>query len=332
MSDEAFARRFYSDRAELTALGVPLQSQRDEFTGEELLYASLRALLLNGSSWTTTSSPRSRPLSTTSRVRLRGALASGPPEPRARTLRFASRRRRRPSAFASARPTTRPSLRAACRSSSRRSRSSERSASATGVHDAPDPASGRSTPTRFGSTTATGTSSVTTSSAAPNGPSGSHASVGTSGSPPGASATFGSPPTSTSRDTDPAAVADRRNGGDGAYLRLGRHRVVGRADALRCRDRRGRSVRDRVRERRPARRIPCARTAVPCPSSPMSSWRRSRTALAAGRVTHRARTRGGGTETGRSAPAAAREAARAGRPGTLRCPAGAPRTPSDRMR
>jgi proteasome accessory factor C len=36
MSDEAFARRFYSDRAELHALGVPLISQRDEFTGEEL--------------------------------------------------------------------------------------------------------------------------------------------------------------------------------------------------------------------------------------------------------------------------------------------------------
>src|SRR5437660_3508528 len=36
MSDEAFARRFYSDRAELLALGVQLQSQRDEFTGEEL--------------------------------------------------------------------------------------------------------------------------------------------------------------------------------------------------------------------------------------------------------------------------------------------------------
>jgi proteasome accessory factor C len=36
MSDEAFARRFYSDRAELLALGIPLQSQRDEFTGEEL--------------------------------------------------------------------------------------------------------------------------------------------------------------------------------------------------------------------------------------------------------------------------------------------------------
>jgi predicted DNA-binding transcriptional regulator YafY len=36
MSDEAFARRFYSDRAELVGLGVPLDSHRDEFTGEEL--------------------------------------------------------------------------------------------------------------------------------------------------------------------------------------------------------------------------------------------------------------------------------------------------------
>jgi proteasome accessory factor BC len=36
MSDEAFARRFYSDRTELVGLGVPLHSQRDEFTGEEL--------------------------------------------------------------------------------------------------------------------------------------------------------------------------------------------------------------------------------------------------------------------------------------------------------
>src|SRR5215213_7144471 len=36
MSDEAFARRYYSDRSELIGLGVPLHSQRDEFTGEEL--------------------------------------------------------------------------------------------------------------------------------------------------------------------------------------------------------------------------------------------------------------------------------------------------------
>src|SRR3977135_1676933 len=36
MSDEAFARRFYADRSELLALGVPLESQRDDFNGEEL--------------------------------------------------------------------------------------------------------------------------------------------------------------------------------------------------------------------------------------------------------------------------------------------------------
>ena len=42
MSDEAFARRFYADRAELIGLGVPLHSQRDEFTGEEL-YTLTRA-------------------------------------------------------------------------------------------------------------------------------------------------------------------------------------------------------------------------------------------------------------------------------------------------
>lgn len=41
MSDEAFARRFYADRTELLALGIPLQSQRDDFTGEEL-YTLLR--------------------------------------------------------------------------------------------------------------------------------------------------------------------------------------------------------------------------------------------------------------------------------------------------
>src|SRR3954468_23191766 len=46
MSDEAFARRFYSDRAELLALGVPLDSQRDEFTGEELYRLSSERYLL----------------------------------------------------------------------------------------------------------------------------------------------------------------------------------------------------------------------------------------------------------------------------------------------
>jgi proteasome accessory factor BC len=46
MSDEAFARRFYSDRAELVALGVPLHSQRDEYTGEELYTMRTEAYFL----------------------------------------------------------------------------------------------------------------------------------------------------------------------------------------------------------------------------------------------------------------------------------------------
>ena len=36
MGDEAFARRFFADRTELKGLGVPIGSNRDEFTGEEL--------------------------------------------------------------------------------------------------------------------------------------------------------------------------------------------------------------------------------------------------------------------------------------------------------
>ena len=117
MSDEAFARRFYSDRAELLALG-PLDSQRDEFTGEELYRLSseryflppleltdeeLAALqtclyLLEGSSPTRSRSSRSR----TSRSAGR-ASRTRPPRPRA------------PSS--STIPATRPSSRGGWRSS-----------------------------------------------------------------------------------------------------------------------------------------------------------------------------------------------------------------------
>ncbi len=45
MSDEAFARRFYADRAELLQLGIPIRSQRDEFTGEELYTLEREAVL-----------------------------------------------------------------------------------------------------------------------------------------------------------------------------------------------------------------------------------------------------------------------------------------------
>src|SRR5881409_975882 len=70
MSDEAFARRFYSDRAELVSLGVPLDSQRDEHTGEELYTLRseryfLPALAL-GRSWDMTS-----PTDTAVRVEVR---------------------------------------------------------------------------------------------------------------------------------------------------------------------------------------------------------------------------------------------------------------------
>lgn len=46
MGDDAFARRFYADRTELLSLGVPLQSTRDDDTGEELYTLSPRQYLL----------------------------------------------------------------------------------------------------------------------------------------------------------------------------------------------------------------------------------------------------------------------------------------------
>ena len=56
MSDEAFARRFYSDRAELTGLGVPLHSQRDEFTGRGCYTLRSRTTSSIGSTSRTTNS------------------------------------------------------------------------------------------------------------------------------------------------------------------------------------------------------------------------------------------------------------------------------------
>lgn len=46
MGDDAFARRFYADRSELKDLGLPLQSTRDDDTGEELYTLSARQYLL----------------------------------------------------------------------------------------------------------------------------------------------------------------------------------------------------------------------------------------------------------------------------------------------
>ena len=135
MSDEAFARRFYSDRAELLALGVPLHSQRDEFTGEELYNTALGALLPAAArARPTTSSRRCRPASTCSRdssptpsrcgSRSRTSRSAAPASPR--------RRPRPPCASRCSTPTTRRRCRAGSASSRARSRSSARSSSATG--------------------------------------------------------------------------------------------------------------------------------------------------------------------------------------------------------
>lgn len=46
MGDDAFARRFYADRTELLGLGVPLNSNRDDDTGEELYTLSEKQYFL----------------------------------------------------------------------------------------------------------------------------------------------------------------------------------------------------------------------------------------------------------------------------------------------
>ena len=89
MSDEAFARRFYSDRAELIALGVPLQSQRDEFTGEELYTLRSEQYFLPPLEL---DRRRARgaadlPVPARGQVRVRRAAAARAPEPRARPAR-----------------------------------------------------------------------------------------------------------------------------------------------------------------------------------------------------------------------------------------------------
>ena len=128
MSDEAFARRFYSDRAELIALGVPLQSQRDEFTGEELYTLRSEQYFL----------PKLE-LEDEELAALQTALYSSKASSRMRS-RCGSRcrtshsadpgstsRRPRPRAVSkSATPTTRRRCRAGSRSSRARSRSSAR--------------------------------------------------------------------------------------------------------------------------------------------------------------------------------------------------------------
>ena len=161
MSDEAFARRFYSDRAELVGLGVPLDSQRDEFTGEELYTLRSERYFLPPLDLDDDELAALQ----TCLYLLEGRFAYAEP------LRLAlqnlalgrsagysrARRRRPPCASRCGIPTTRPSSRAGSASSRRRSRSSARFASTTGRSPATTSASGRSTRTRCCPRTAPGT-------------------------------------------------------------------------------------------------------------------------------------------------------------------------------
>jgi hypothetical protein len=104
MSDEAFARRFYSDRAELVGLGVPLESQRDEFTGEELYTLSSRRSSRRSRS-RFTSSRGSSPMPSRSASRSRTWRSAVPPRSRLPP------KRRSESSFAT--PITRPRRRGA---------------------------------------------------------------------------------------------------------------------------------------------------------------------------------------------------------------------------
>ena len=203
MSDEAFARRFYCDRAELIALGVPLHSQRDEFTGEELytlrsdeyflpqleledeeLAALQTALYLLEGQFA-----YAEPL----RLALQNLALGRPgfvdaPTEAARASRCST-------------PTTRPRCPAGSRSSKARSRSSAPSSSTTGRSRATSSPSARSTHTRCCPTTASGTSSATISTATTSARSASRGSAATSSSRRGASATSARRRTSTSSST-----------------------------------------------------------------------------------------------------------------------------------
>src|SRR5919201_61346 len=160
MSDEAFARRFYSDRAELHALGIPLQSQRDEFTGEELYTLRSEQYFLPPLDL----SDDELAALQTYLYALEGRFAYAEPL-RLALQNLALGRTGFPETL-----TTPPSSRAACRSSRSRSRSSGRCVSTTSRCPPAGSESGRSTRTRSSTTAALGTSSARTSTATPSAP------------------------------------------------------------------------------------------------------------------------------------------------------------------
>src|SRR5579884_2052488 len=148
MSDEAFARRFYSDRAELVGLGIPLDSHRDEHTGEDLYTLRSERYFLPPLELDDDELAALQ----TCLYLLEGRFAYA--EPLRLALqnlalgRSSEARDAAPSAWRCATPTTRRSSRAGSASSRTRSRSSARSASDTGRSGGTRSGSAPSTPTR----------------------------------------------------------------------------------------------------------------------------------------------------------------------------------------
>ena len=93
MSDEAFARRFYSDRSELLSLGVPLHPSATSSQARSCTRSALRTTSCRRSSSPTTSSLLFRPACTSSRGSSRTPSRSGL---RSRTSLLAGRASRKP--------------------------------------------------------------------------------------------------------------------------------------------------------------------------------------------------------------------------------------------
>ena len=225
MSDEAFARRFYSDRAELTALGVPLSSQRDEFTGEELYTLRSENYFLDQLDLDEDELAALQ----TALYTLEGKFAYAEP------LRLALQNlalgrpgfRHAPTATAERVRVTAPdySPELAARLSKLESAISKQRTIQfrywTPARDRETERTAR-TPMRSVSTRASGTSSATISTATPRGRSGSRASAPTSGSRHAASGTSACPRSSTSR-----RIASRGHGRSGRRSEIARIGVQG---------------------------------------------------------------------------------------------------------
>ena len=235
MNEDAFARRFYADRAELDSLGIQLTVDRPPDAVAEQENYSLRPEEFHLPAIAFTDGELAalhRAVAARRRVRLRRAAAPraaadhlGPPEPAA--ARPSSSRSR----WASPPRPAATSCRSAWRRSRPRSSATRRSSSTTTRWSATRRAPARSTRTTCCSRAGSSTSSATPTSATRSASSACRASAARSPTRRRPSTTSGA----RRQDFDPreyanrADVAVRRDASDRRDLRLRAHRVAGRA-------------------------------------------------------------------------------------------------------